>query len=327
MDDQERASWRRGLWAWASSYVALAGVLAAMVVVFSVFVEGFFDARTFRAIASQVPVAVILASGMTLVLIVGGIDLSVGSVLGLSGVVMGLALVDGEVPLALAVLACLGVGLVCGALNGLTTVAWGLPSFIVTLGMLQVARGTAQLVSGSHSYYLGARVKALAAASVLGLPLPFVAALVVVVGGQLLLSRTVFGRYVVAVGTNEEAVRLSGIDPRPIRLAVFTLCGFLVSVAAVFHTSRFETADPKTGAGFELAAIAAAVIGGTSLMGGRGSVVASFFGVLIIRVLGVGLSQLGAGHATKTIITGCVIVVAAVADHYRRRLAQRRRGA
>jgi ribose transport system permease protein len=137
--------------------------------------------------------------------------------------------------------------------------------------------------------------------------------------GQLVLSRTVYGRYLVAIGTNEEAVRLSGIDPRPYKLAVFASCGLLTAIAAVIQTARMSSSNPNTAIGFELQAIAAVVIGGTSLMGGRGSVVRSFFGVLIIAVLGAGLAQVGVQDHTKRLITGCVIVAAVVLDQYRRR--------
>jgi ribose transport system permease protein len=156
--------------------------------------------------------------------------------------------------------------------------------------------------------------------SCLGLSIPFIIAVAIVIAGQLVLSRTVFGRYLIAIGTNEEAVRLSGIDPRPLKLSVFALCGLLTSIAAVIHTARLSSANPNAGYGLELQAIAAVVIGGTSLMGGRGSVVSSFFGVLIIAVLGTGLAQIGAQESTKRLITGCVIVAAVILDYYRHRI-------
>jgi len=155
---------------------------------------------------------------------------------------------------------------------------------------------------------------------VFGLSWPFLMALVIVIAAQLVLSRTVFGRYLVAIGTNEEAVRLSGIDPRRAKLGVFLLSGALVALAAIIDTSRFQSANPNAGSGFELQAIAAAVIGGTSLMGGRGSVISTFFGVLIIAVLNSGLAAVGARDETKRLITGLVIVAAVILDHYRHRL-------
>lgn len=135
----------------------------------------------------------------------------------------------------------------------------------------------------------------------------------------MLLTRTVFGRYLVAIGTNREAVRLSGIAPGPIEVAVFAVSGALAGLAGVFHVAYLESADPNAGIGLELSAIAAVVIGGTSLMGGRGSVVSSFLGVLIIAVLQAGLAQVGATEPAKRIVTGAVIVAAVIADGYRHR--------
>jgi ribose transport system permease protein len=209
-------------------------------------------------------------------------------------------------------------GLVCGAVNGALTVYVGLPSFIVTLGMLEIARGAAYTVSHSQTAYLGARVEWLAETTRLGVSLPTLVALAAAGLGQVVLSRTIFGRYVVAIGTNEEAVRLSGIDPRPIKWLVFAASGLLAGLAAIVHTARLASADPNAGSGLELQAIAAVVIGGTSLMGGRGSVVRSLFGVVIIAVLGAGLAQMGAEEPVKRIITGGVIVAAVVVDRYRR---------
>jgi ribose transport system permease protein len=301
-------------------YLGMALVLAVLLIVFGVFAESFFTLRNFRTIANQIPSGTIVAVGMTFVLIIAGIDLSVGSVLALAGAVLGVCLVQRGLPLPAAIFGCLGVGILCGAANGLVVIKWKLPSFIVTLGMLEIARGAAYLVTGSETMYIGRAVGVIATTSILGLSLPFVLAVFIVLVGQLVLSWTVFGRYMIAIGTNEEAVRLSGIDPRPIKLAVFALSGFLTSVAAVINTARMEAADPNAGEGLELSAIAAVVIGGTSLMGGRGSVISTFFGVLIIAVLGAGLTQMGAQEPTKRVITGCVIVAAVILDHYRHRI-------
>jgi ribose transport system permease protein len=299
------------------------GALAALVVFFSVATDHFFSAATFRMIANQIPTAVILAVGMTWVLIIAGIDLSVGSVLALSSAVLGVLMVKFGCPLAVGVLAALATGALCGLANGFVTIAWRLPSFIVTLGMLEIARGATYLVTDSETQYIGSRVEVLAEANVLGLSLPFVLAVVIVIAAQLVLTRTVFGRHMIALGTNEEAVRLSGIDPRRIKLIVFVACGALAAVASVIHTARLASADPNAGSGFELNAIAAVVIGGTSLMGGRGSVVRSFFGVLIIAVLGAGLVQIGAQEPAKRVITGVVIVAAVILDYYRQRFHKR----
>lgn len=306
----------RGLLA---EYLGMALALACLIAVFSLLAENFFTANTFRTSANQIPAAIIIAVGMTLVLISGGIDLSVGSVLALSGSVLGVCMVQFHWPLWTAVAACLGVGLLCGALNGLVVVRWALPSFIVTLGMMEMARGAAYLVTDSETKYIGSRIEGISAASISGLSIPFLLAVALVIAGQLSLSRSSFGRRMVAIGANEEAARLSGVDTRRVKLGVFAISGLLAALAAVINTSRMGAADPNAGGGYELQAIAAVVIGGTSLLGGRGSVVSSFFGVLIITTLGAGLFQIGAQEPTKRLITGLVIVAAVVLDHYRHR--------
>ena len=307
----------------AGEYVGMLAVLGGMVLAFSLVTRHFFSATTFRFLANTIPDATVAAVGMTFVLMVRGIDLSVGSVLALSGSVLGIAMVKWHLPLAAAIPAALAVGLACGTVNGLVSVRWSVPPFIVTLGMLEVARGGTYLVTDSQTQYIGAAVEAVAEANVLGLPLPFLLAVGAVALGQFVLVRTAFGRHVVAVGSNEATARLCGVNVGRVRVIVFALCGLLASLAAVIRTSRMRSADPNAGNWFELEVIAAVVIGGTSLMGGRGSVVRSFFGVLIIAVLGAGLAQVGAREHTKRLITGCVIVVAVIIDHYRRRLGQR----
>jgi len=295
-------------------------VLVALVSVFGLTTEHFLTLATFRTIANSIPDAVIIAVGMTFVLIIAGIDLSVGAVLALSSAVLGVCLVDAGLPLAIAIAACLVVGLACGTLNGLLVIGWGLPSFIVTLGMMEAARGGAYLVTRSRTQYVGAAIERVSDANLFGLSFPFLLALAVVVSGQIILSGTVFGRHMFAVGANEETARLSGIAVRRTKLAVFVISGLLAALASVIHCSRLTAADPNAGIGYELQAIAAVVIGGTSLMGGRGSVVNSFFGVLIIAVLESGLVQVGAQEPIKRLVTGLVIVVAVVADYYRHRL-------
>lgn len=298
--------------------LAMLLVLAALVALFGSLSRNFLGAATFRSVANQVPDLMVVTVGMTLVLVAGGIDLSVGSVLALAASVMGLAMVSHGWPIGLAVLASLGVGLACGLVNGLVSASWSVPSFIVTLGMLEVARGAAYRVTNSETVYIGPSVEAIARPIAgLGLSPALLMAVGVVVLGQVLLSRTVAGRLIVATGTNEEAVRLSGIDPRPWKVLTFALSGLLAGLGAVFQVSRLGTADPNGAIGLELSAIAAAVIGGTSLMGGRGSIVRSFLGVLIIAVLQTGLAQVGATEPTKRIITGSVIVLAVIVDVHR----------
>ena len=305
-----------------AEYVTMLLIWLGLVVLFGLLSDNFLNPRTFVTLANRIPALAVVAAGMTLVLVIGGIDLSVGSVLGLCGAVLGLALVNLHLPFWTAILLSLGVGLVAGTLNGLVSVYLGIPSFIVTLGMLEIARGLAYLTTHSQTKYIGSAVAGLAA-PVAGLSVSpaFLIAVLVIVAGQVLLSRTVFGRYLVAIGTNESAVRLAGINPKPAKIAVFALLGLLTGLGGVFYTARLGSSDPNAGVGLELSAIAAVVIGGTSLMGGRGSVVNTFFGVLIIATLEAGLAQVGASEPTKRVITGVVIVTAVILDAWRHHLA------
>jgi ribose transport system permease protein len=308
-------------------YAAMLGIWIALVLLFGMLSDNFLSRATFAALANRIPALGVVAAGMTLVLIIGGIDLSVGSVLGLSGAVLGVALVDGHLPFWAATLLALGTGLLAGTLNGLVSVVLGVPSFIVTLGMLETARGLAYLITSSQTKYIGGAVERLAT-PIAGLAVSpaFLIAIAIVATAQLILSGTVFGRYLVAIGTNEAAVRLAGINVRPPKIAVFAGLGLLAGLGGVFYTSRLGSSDPNAGAGLELSAIAAVVIGGTSLMGGRGSVINTFFGVLIIATLEAGLAQVGASEPMKRVVTGLVIVGAVTLDAWRHRVAGRVRG-
>ena len=256
---------------------------------------------------------------MTLVIITGGIDLSAGSVLALSGAVFGLLLTSTGMPIAAAAFGALMTGAACGLVNGSVTVRWRLPSFLVTLAMLEMARGGAYLVTHSQTIYLGARVDVISSDLVAGLTAPVLLAVAVVGGGEFVLRRMVFGRQLLAVGTNEESAHLAGISPGRVRLAAFTIAGALAGLAAVVQAGRLAAVDPNAGTGLELEAIAAVVIGGASLTGGRGSVVNSALGALIILVLGAGLAQMGVQEPTRRLVTGAVIVGSAILDHYRGR--------
>lgn len=303
-------------------YAAMLGIWIGLVLLFGVLSQNFLTARTFGTVANRIPTLAVVAAGMTLVLIIGGIDLSVGSVVGLSGSVLGVAMVNWGWPIWGASLLCLAVGLAAGTVNGLVSVRLGIPSFIVTLGMLEIARGLSYMATNSQTKYIGAAVEGLSRPlPALGFSPAFLLAVVVIVAAQVALSRTVFGRYLVAIGANEQAVRLAGINPRPAKIAVFALLGLLSGLGAICYTSRLGSSDPNAGVGLELSAIAAVVIGGTSLMGGRGSVVKSFFGVLIIATLEAGLAQIGASEPAKRVITGAVIVIAVVLDAWRYQFA------
>ncbi|MBS0447929.1 MAG: ABC transporter permease [Proteobacteria bacterium] len=310
----------------AGTLANVGGLLVALIlmcVLFGSLSQYFFTAETFVTIANDIPAIAVTAVGMTFVLIIAGIDLSVGSVMAISAATAGIAMLQWHWPLVPATIVAMVTGLVAGTINGSISVAFRLPSFIVTLGMLEVARGAAYLATGSRTQYIGGPIEWLSAPKLFGLSPAFAIAIVIIVVAQVVLTRTVFGRCMIGIGTNEEAMRLAGVDPRPIKIAVFALAGLLAGLGGVFQASRLEAADPNAGIGAELVVIASVVIGGTSLMGGRGSVINTLFGVLVISVLEAGLAQIGASEPTKRIITGCVIIVAVVLDMLRERRAKR----
>jgi ribose transport system permease protein len=301
-------------------HLGLVAVLLVLVAIFSMLSKNFFQWSTLVSIANQVPDLTFLVVGMTLVLIIGGIDLSVGSLLAVSSAVLGVLMANHDWSIWAALPVAVLVAAIGGGLNGAISIGFGIPSFIVTLGMLEIARGATKVVTDSQSIYIGSRIEWF------GQPLPgafvspaFMAAIGMVILGQLFLTRTVWGRYCIAIGTNAEAVRMSGIRSAPLCIGIFAISGVMCGLAGLAQTSRLSTADPNAAIGIELAAIAACVIGGTSLMGGRGNVVRSFIGVLIIQVLQTGLAQVGVSDASKQIITGVVIVIAVLLDALRTR--------
>ena len=306
------------------------GPFAALVVlvVISSFASPYFlQTRNILNILRQVSYTGIIALGMTFVIISGGIDLSVGSVISLCTIAGGMILSKGAVlgttpAILLAVFASITAGLACGLFNGWVSVKWNIHSFIVTLGMLNIARGAALQISGSRTIFsFPAAFNQFGSRTILGLPIIFLVAALLIVLGHIVLSRTVFGRLIYAIGNNEEAVRLSGHNTRFYKITAFVLCGGMVGIAAILYMLRLNIASPILGVGFELNAIAAVVIGGTSMSGGKGSMIGTFFGACIMGVLNNGLLLMGMSDFARQIVTGCVIVVAVILDTYRNRLS------
>ena len=300
--------------------------LALMAVLFSAFAPRFASLANLTNILTQISINTVIAVGMTFVILLGGIDLSVGSVLALATVVGGLVITRGTYPepvaILLAVLASVAVGMACGLFNGFVAERWKIHSFIVTLGMLNIARGAALQISDSRTIFsFPAAFDAVGSRTVAGVPLIFVIAVAAVLAGRFILDRTVFGRMIYAIGNNEEAVRLSGHAPSFYKVAAFTVCGAMVGVAAVMYMMRLAIASPILGVGFELNAIAAVVIGGTSMSGGKGSMIGTFLGACIMGVLNNGLLLLGTGDFARLMVTGLIIVVAVIIDKYRARAA------
>jgi ribose transport system permease protein len=265
-------------------------------------------------VLEQTAINAVIAAGMTFVIVSGGIDLSVGSLVALSGVVLGTLLHDG-LPMPVAIAAALGVGFLFGVLNGLA-ITWGrLPPFIATLGMMSVARGCALLFTdGRPVSGFDAGFRKLATARIAGIPAPVLVAIGVYLVAWFVLSKTRFGRYVYAIGGNEEATRLSGVNVRLHKMCVYGVSGLASAVAAVLLTSRLNSAQPIAGIMYELDAIAATVIGGTSLMGGEGGLGGTIIGALIMGVLRNGLNLLGVSSFVQQIVIGLVIVFAVLID-------------
>jgi ribose transport system permease protein len=254
--------------------------------------------------------------------LIGGIDLSVGSILALSATVAGMTITQPDLSatsaILLAILAALAAGGVCGLLNGVISAYWALPSFIVTLGMLNVARGAALSASNAKAIYsFPPAFNEFGSTQFFGVPGIFGVALLLVGIAWFVLTRTVFGRLIYGIGNNEEAVRLAGHPVFRYKVAAFTICGLCAGIAAMIYMARLNISSPIAGIGFELNAIAAVIIGGTSINGGRGSIIGTLLGAFIIGVLANGLILIGLNDFQRQMITGIVIIIAVVLDHYR----------
>ena len=294
--------------------------LLLLVAFFGFTADNFFSAGTLTAILTQLPALTVVTIGMTLVMITGGIDLSVGSVVALSSAVIGIAFAVFELPLLVSALLGIAAGGCAGLINGVLGAYFRLPIFIVTLGMLEAGRGMAYLVTNSQTVYIGPSIQSLALPiSGIGVSVSFLISLTLVVLAQLALTLTVFGRYLIAIGTNETAAKISGIRTEPYLTWVLVISGLLAGLGGLMNAAYLGASDPNAAIGLELSAIAAAVIGGTSLMGGRGSIIGAFIGVLIISVLQNGLAQLGISEPFKRLITGLVIILAVLIDRWRSR--------
>lgn len=299
--------------------------LILLVVLFALSHDKFLTVSNVSNILQQISINTIIAAGMTFVILLGGIDLSVGSVLALSAVVGAKIMTEFGLPSDMAILfAVLGsviCGTLCGAISGAICEKWRIHSFIVTLGMLNIARGTALEVADARTIFgFPMSFNAFGAQTIFHIPVIFIVAVVIVIIGIVVLKKTVYGRMIYAIGNNEESVRLSGHNPKFYKIIAFAICGGATGLAAVMYMLRLNIANPILGVGFELNAIAAVVIGGTSLFGGKGSMLGTFLGACIMGVLGNGLLLIGLGDFTRQIITGVVIILAVILDTYRSRL-------
>lgn len=299
--------------------------LALMVLALAFTTDGFFTVGNGLNVLQQICVNLCLSIGMTLVIVSGGIDLSVGSILAFSGAVAAGALTKGvpipgtDILLEVTTSGAIGIAIVVGAalgwFNGMAITRFRLPPFVATLGMLSVARGLTMLWTGGFPINgLGEGFGHMGTGRPLGVPMPvwIAGSLVLIFMG--VMKRTRFGRQVYAVGGNERAATLSGLDVNRIKKWVYTLCGALAGVAGLLVTAKLDSAQPNAGMSYELDSIAAVVIGGTSLNGGRGAIVGTVLGCLIIGVLNNGLVLLGVSAVWQQVIKGLVILIAVAVD-------------
>lgn len=311
-------------------------VLVALLLLFSYLAPSFLTANNLAILTKHVAISAILAIGMTFVVLTGGIDLSVGSVAGLTGMVAGFLLTQGIVvggvqhfpPLLVCIALSVAIGLFVGLVNGWLVSKAGVAPFIATLGTLYVARGGALLVSNGKTFpnLAGQAARgntgfpALGQTFVAGLPLPVWIMLLLFAVAVVISRKTPLGRHVYAVGGNERAARLAGIRVPRVKLFTYLASSLCAGIVGLVIASQLEAAHPATGESFELNAIAAVVLGGTSLMGGRGSVTGSLIGACVIGVLSDGLVMLGVSEFWQMVIKGTVIVLAVAIDQLQSRV-------
>jgi len=327
-EDGAPTRWRSLVRSSAVQTLLAFGALIAMGVVFSLASPNFFSFDNVVGILLATAVNGVLALGVTFVIITAGIDLSIGTVMTLSAVMTGVFITSWGLPVPLGVLAGVLTGWVAGLVNGTVVARLHVPPFIATLGMLNIARGLALVLAGLKPIYFNDApvFNTIAMGSVLGAVVPglqipnavlifFVAALV----ANWLLTQTIVGRYAFAIGSNEEATRLSGVNVVRWKMAIYGLTGLFSGLAGVLIASRLNSAQPSLGLGYELDAISAAVIGGTSLSGGEGTILGTVIGAFLISTLTNGLRILSVPQEWQTVITGTIVIVAVYLDIVRRR--------
>lgn len=307
------------------------GALIALIVFFTLASPNFFQFSNFVGILIATSVVGVLALGETFVIITAGIDLSIGTVMTLSAVMTGVVITNMGLPVPVGILAGVATGGLAGLANGVLIARFKLPPFIATLGTLNVARGLALVISGLAPIYFTSTPEFNDAVmgSLLGSIIPGAAIpnIVLVLFGAaivaaFILSRTVLGRYTYALGSNEEAARLSGVNVAAWKAAVYALGGLFAGLGGVLIAARVNSAQPSLGFGYELDAISAVVIGGTSLSGGEGSILGTVIGAFIISTLTNGLRIMSVPQEWQTVVTGVVVILAVYLDIIRRRQQQ-----
>jgi ribose transport system permease protein len=300
-------------------YITL-GAVIILFIVFSITAKNFFTLRSILSLALQTSAVTIMGIGVTFTIITGGIDLSIGSVIALSGTIAVMVAMRG-VPIWLSMIVGLLVGVVCGLLNALMITRLKLPPFIATLGMMMLARGVALTITNANAWPapegfgdLGNNTIFRTGPKFPGISYPVIIMVAVAIIFSFILGKTRIGRYIYAIGSNEEAARLSGIKIEQVKIVAYVISGLLAALVGIILASRMVTSQPNSASGYELNAIAASVIGGTSLMGGVGTVMGAVIGSFIIGILTVGLTMAGANYFMQQIVVGLVLIAAVTMD-------------
>jgi ribose transport system permease protein len=305
-------------------FITFAAVIF-LFIFFSFTAKNFFTLRSVLSLALQTSAVTIMGIGVTFPIITGGIDLSIGSVIALSGTIAVMAAIAG-IPIWLSMIIGLLVGAFTGLINGLLVTRLKLPPFIATLGTMMVARGVALTVTNANAWpapetfgNLGNNAIFDTGPKFPGIPYPVLIMIAVAIIFQFILNKTRLGRYTFAVGSNEEAARLSGIKVGQVKVISYIISGLLAGLVGIILASRMVTSQPNSAVGYELNAIASAVIGGVSLMGGVGSVMGTVIGSFIIGILTVGLTMAGANYFMQQIVIGLVVIGAVTVDQLKGR--------
>lgn len=287
----------------------LLGVLLVVILIMAVMSPYFFSWKNCRNILNQSAIYLVLSIGMTFVICAGQIDLSVGAIIGFAGVCMGLLLNQGISPVW-AILIELLIGVAVGIVNGFFVAYGKINSFIVTLSMMTILRGITLILTNSSSVFgFGNVITFIGSGKIGPVNMPIILSLLIAMVGGVLLHRTTFGNYCLFTGTNEIALNRSGVNVKKYKIIIFALCGFCASVAGLIVTARLNSAEPLAGQGYEMDAIAASILGGTSMQGGKGNIIGTIIACLILNIMKNGLTLLAISSHYQEILTGLILLI------------------
>lgn len=307
-----------------ASYLGILIALIVLCVVLSLASKSFLTAANLLNVSQQISTNFLISIGMTFIILIGGIDLSVGSIVALSGLLMGLMMKSWNIPVLLSVILGLLFASAIGMVTGFLITGFDLPPFIATLGMMSIARGAAYSITGGQPIYTFPESFLAITGRYGGVPIFTLLIMVVTFGvAAYVLKYTRYGRYVYAIGGNRNCAKLSGINVKKMECITYIISGFCCGIAAIVLTARLDSAVPTNADGAEMDAIAAVVIGGTSMTGGEGSLVGTVIGVLIIGVIANGMNLLNISQGSQRMVKGAIIVLAVVIDVIRRKRSEK----